>query len=57
VDLGWCAVRTHAWWRVGNSRQGLWSLGWETMGKVYGVAMVRPQGYSRVPNLSTGQQW
>jgi hypothetical protein len=26
------------------------------MVKVYGVAMVRPQGYSRVPNLSTGQQ-
>jgi hypothetical protein len=43
-------------WEAWAGKPGLGSLGWETMVKVYGVAMVRPQGYSRVPNPSTGQQ-
>lgn len=41
---------------VGNSWSGLGDLGWEAMVKVYGVAMARPQGYSRVPHPLTGQQ-
>jgi hypothetical protein len=44
VDLGWFAVRTHPSFRVGNSGQGLESLGLEATVKVYGVAVAMPQG-------------
>jgi hypothetical protein len=42
--------------RAGNSEQGLKSLGSEVTVKNYGVAVTMPQGQSRVPNPSIGQQ-
>ena len=42
--------------RAGNFCPGLGGLGWEATVKCCGVAVARPQGQSRVPNLSTGQQ-
>ncbi len=42
--------------RAGNSSQGLASLGWEATVNACGVTVARPQGQSRVPNPSTGQQ-
>ena len=41
---------------VGNSRLGLLRSVREAMVKVYGVAVARPQGYSRVPNPLIGCQ-
>jgi hypothetical protein len=35
---------------------GLWSSVQEATVNVYGVAVARPQGYSRVPNSLTEQQ-
>lgn len=40
----------------GNFGFGLNRLGPEVTVKVYGVAVAMPQGYSRVPNPSIGQQ-
>jgi hypothetical protein len=55
VDLGWiCGA--HPPMKGGNSWLGLGSSGQEAMVKVYGVVMAMPQGHSRVPNPSTGQQ-
>jgi len=54
VDVGWFAVRTRRLWWAGNSRLDLCRLGLEATVKVYGVAVAMPQGYSRVPNPSTG---
>jgi hypothetical protein len=56
VDVGWVAARICSSWRTENSGQGFSSLGLEVTVKVYGVAVTMPQGYSRVPNPSTGQQ-
>lgn len=41
---------------AGNSGFGLNRLGSEATVKGYGVAVAMPQGYSRVPNPSIGQQ-
>jgi hypothetical protein len=55
VDRGWNAVRTHSnALRVGNFQAEVDHLVWETTVKVYGVAVVIPQGQSRVPHSSTG---
>ena len=55
VDVGWLAVRTapHFGWELWA---GLWSLGLEATVNVYGVAVAMPQGHSRMPSSSNGQQ-
>lgn len=47
VDVGWCAVRTRRpalLGVMGNFRLGIRRLGRKVMVKVYGVAMMMPQG-------------